>query len=138
MIIIIMSGGFLLLLCFYCSLMSFAEGFFFFLGVTLKPETIKKTLVNQMLLCFGIMFASQVRNCYQLIFCLLLFIALLFPDVVEVALTMISQHSSSMVSLLGIIEQCLKAGKKQSWHAASVTNICVGLLAGSKVLTFLL
>ncbi|KDO58977.1 hypothetical protein CISIN_1g0013684mg, partial [Citrus sinensis] len=67
-----------------------------------QPETIKKTLVNQMLLCFGIMFASQ--------------------------------HSSGMLSLLGIIEQCLKAGKKQSWHAASVTNICVGLLAGLKAL----
>lgn len=116
--------------------MPFAECFFF--GVMLKPETIKKTLVNQMLLCFGIMFASQVRNCYRLIFCLLLFTALSVPDVVEVALTMISQHSSGMVSLLGIIEQCLKAGKKQSWHAASVTNICVGLLAGLKVLTFLL
>lgn len=40
-----------------------------------------------------------------------------------------------MLSLLGMIEQCLKAGKKQSWHAASVTNICVGLLAGLKVLS---
>lgn len=39
-----------------------------------------------------------------------------------------------MLSLLGVIEQCLKAGKKQTWHAASVTNICVGLLAGFKVL----
>jgi len=28
----------------------------------LKPETINKMLVNQMLLCFGIMFASQVRG----------------------------------------------------------------------------
>jgi hypothetical protein len=43
-----------------------------------------------------------------------------------------------MLSLLGMIEQCLKAGKKQSWHAASVTNICVGLLAGFKVLFILL
>lgn len=67
-----------------------------------QPETINKTLVNQMLLCFGIMFTSQ--------------------------------HSSGMLSLLGIIEQCLKTGKKQSWHAASVTNICVGLLAGLKAL----
>ncbi|KAL4652128.1 hypothetical protein ACB092_01G210800 [Castanea dentata] len=67
-----------------------------------QPETISKTLVNQMLLCFGVIFAAQ--------------------------------DSSGMLALLGIIEQCLKAGKKQSWHAASVTNICVGLLTGFKVL----
>ncbi|CAK7344401.1 unnamed protein product [Dovyalis caffra] len=66
------------------------------------PETIDKTLVNQMLLCFGIMFASQ--------------------------------DSGGMLLLLGMVEQCLKAGKKQSWHAASVTNICVGLLSGLKAL----
>ncbi|KAK6913494.1 Laa1/Sip1/HEATR5-like, HEAT repeat region [Dillenia turbinata] len=65
-----------------------------------QPETISKTLVNQMLLCFGTMFASQ--------------------------------DSGGMLSLLGIIEHCLRAGKKQSWHAFSVTNICVGLLAGLK------
>ncbi|KAF4394315.1 hypothetical protein G4B88_018465 [Cannabis sativa] len=69
------------------------------------PEPINKTLVNQMLLCFGLMFASQ--------------------------------DSGGMLSLLGIIEQCLKSGKKQPWHAASVTNICVGLLAGFKALIFL-
>ncbi|XP_065620338.1 protein SWEETIE-like [Quercus suber] len=68
----------------------------------MKPETISKTLVNQMLLCFGVIFAAQ--------------------------------DSSGMLALLGIIEQCLKAGKKQSWHAASVTNICVGLLTGFKAL----
>ncbi|XP_052195097.1 protein SWEETIE isoform X2 [Diospyros lotus] len=67
-----------------------------------QPETISKMLVNQKLLCFGTMFASQDRV--------------------------------GMLSLLGMIEQCLKAGKKQSWHAASVTNICVGLLAGLKAL----
>ncbi|KAF8399147.1 hypothetical protein HHK36_015012 [Tetracentron sinense] len=67
-----------------------------------QPETISKMLVNQMLLCFGIIFASQ--------------------------------DSGVMLSLLGMIEQCLKAGKKQSWHAASVTNACVGLLAGLKAL----
>lgn len=39
-----------------------------------------------------------------------------------------------MLSLLGVMEQCLKAGKKQPWHSASVTNICVGLLAGFKVM----
>lgn len=66
------------------------------------PETINKMLVNQMLLCFGIMFASQ--------------------------------DNGGMLLLLGMVEQCLKAGKKQSWHEASVTNICVGLLAGLKAL----
>ncbi|RYR59970.1 hypothetical protein Ahy_A04g017089 isoform A [Arachis hypogaea] len=67
-----------------------------------QPETISKTLVNQMLLFFGITFACQ--------------------------------DSGGMLSLLGIIEQCLKAGKKQHWRAASITNICVGLLAGFKAL----
>ncbi|KAK7295809.1 hypothetical protein RJT34_18721 [Clitoria ternatea] len=67
-----------------------------------QPETISKTLVNQMLLFFGIIFASQ--------------------------------DSGGMLSLLGIIEQCLKAGKKHHWRAASLTNICVGLLAGFKAL----
>ncbi|PON93486.1 Coatomer beta subunit [Trema orientale] len=70
-----------------------------------QPEPINKTLVNQMLLCFGLMFASQ--------------------------------DSGGMLSLLGIIEQCLKSGKRQPWHAASVTNICVGLLSGFKALLFL-
>ncbi|XP_058187917.1 protein SWEETIE-like isoform X1 [Rhododendron vialii] len=67
-----------------------------------QPETVSKMSVNQKLLCFGTMFASE--------------------------------DSGGMLSLLGMIEQCLKAGKKQSWHAASVTNICVGLLAGLKAL----
>ncbi|KAL3525448.1 hypothetical protein ACH5RR_013820, partial [Cinchona calisaya] len=67
-----------------------------------QPETVSKMLVNQMLLCFGTMFASQ--------------------------------DSSGMLSLLGMMEQCLKAGKKQSWRTASVTNICVGLLSGLKAL----
>lgn len=51
--------------------------------------------------------------------------------------SILPQDSGGMLSLLGMIEQCLKAGKKQSWHAASVTNICVGLLAGLKVLIVL-
>ncbi|CDP02785.1 unnamed protein product [Coffea canephora] len=67
-----------------------------------QPETVSKMLVNQMLLCFGTMFASQ--------------------------------DSSGMLSLLGMMEQCLKAGKKQSWRTASITNICVGLLSGLKAL----
>ncbi|KAF9625554.1 hypothetical protein IFM89_024327 [Coptis chinensis] len=67
-----------------------------------QPETTIKMLVNQMLLCFGILFATQ--------------------------------DSGGKLSLLGLIEQCLKSGKKQSWHSASVTNACVGLLAGLKAL----
>lgn len=47
------------------------------------------------------------------------------------------QNSGGILSLLGMMEQCLKAGKKQPWHAASITNICVGLLAGLKVLAIL-
>ncbi|XP_010419035.1 PREDICTED: HEAT repeat-containing protein 5B-like [Camelina sativa] len=66
------------------------------------PETVKKTLVNQMVLCFGIIFASQ--------------------------------DSQGMLSLLSVIQQCMKAGKKQHWRTASLTNICVGLLAGLKAL----
>ncbi|XP_039034805.1 protein SWEETIE isoform X2 [Hibiscus syriacus] len=45
-----------------------------------------------------------------------------------------AQNSAGMLYLLGMMEQCLKAGKKQPWHAASITNICVGLLAGLKAL----
>ncbi|XP_010528470.1 PREDICTED: HEAT repeat-containing protein 5B isoform X2 [Tarenaya hassleriana] len=66
------------------------------------PETVKKTAVNQMLLCFGTMFASQ--------------------------------DSNGMRQLLSVIQQCMKAGKRQQWRAAVLTNICVGLLAGLKAL----
>ncbi|XP_075091342.1 protein SWEETIE [Nicotiana tabacum] len=67
-----------------------------------QPETTSKMLVNQKLLCFGSIFASE--------------------DI------------GGMLSLLEMIEQCLRAGKKQAWHATSVTNICVGLLSGLKAL----
>ncbi|XP_073057988.1 protein SWEETIE isoform X1 [Primulina eburnea] len=67
-----------------------------------QPETISKMLVNQMLLCFGTMFAFQ--------------------------------DSNGMLKFIGMMDQCLKAGKKQIWHTASITNICVGLLAGLKTL----
>ncbi|KAJ8637016.1 hypothetical protein MRB53_011283 [Persea americana] len=67
-----------------------------------QPEGTSKMVVNQMLLCFGTIFAMQ--------------------------------DSRGKVTLLGMMEQCLKAGKKQSWHAASVTNVCVGLLSGLKAL----
>lgn len=91
--------------------------------------------MNQMLLCFGVIFAAQVVECSNgLVFAYFL----LYLNVVDVTWIYISQDSSGMLALLGIIEQCLKAGKKQSWHAASVTNICVGLLTGFKVLFFLL
>lgn len=50
----------------------------------------------------------------------------------------LSQDSAGMLSLLGTMDHCLKTGKKQSCHAASVTNICIGLLAGFKVLFILL
>lgn len=103
--------------------------------LTMKPETVSKTLVNQMLLCFGVIFAAQVVEWSNgLVFaCFLLYL-----NVVDVTWIYISQDSSGMLAILGIIEQCLKAGKKQSWHAASVTNICVGLLTGFKVLFILL
>ncbi|XP_077230289.1 HEAT repeat-containing protein isoform X2 [Tasmannia lanceolata] len=67
-----------------------------------QPETISKMIVNQMLLCFGTIFAIQ--------------------DI------------SGKLRLLGMIDQSLKAGKKQSWHVANITNVCVGLLAGLKAL----
>ncbi|KAI3726462.1 hypothetical protein L1987_66259 [Smallanthus sonchifolius] len=70
-----------------------------------QPETISKMLVNQMLLSFGVMFATQ--------------------------------DSSEVLSLLSILEQCLKTGKRHALHATSVTNVCVGLLSGLKaILTF--
>ncbi|XP_073155187.1 protein SWEETIE isoform X2 [Henckelia pumila] len=67
-----------------------------------QPETISKMLVNQMLLCFGTMFAFQ--------------------------------DSNGMLKFIGMMDQCLKTGKKQIWHTANITNICVGLLAGLKTL----
>ncbi|KAH9602675.1 hypothetical protein KSS87_010209 [Heliosperma pusillum] len=67
-----------------------------------QPETVNKMLINQKLLCFGIVFAFQ--------------------------------DNGTMLSLLGVIEKSLKAGKKQSWHANNITNICVGLLAGLKAM----
>ncbi|KAK1263806.1 hypothetical protein QJS04_geneDACA011908 [Acorus gramineus] len=43
-----------------------------------------------------------------------------------------AQDGSGKLTLLTMVDQCLKAGKKQSWHVASVTNVCVGLLSGLK------
>lgn len=45
-----------------------------------------------------------------------------------------TQDVGGMLSLLEMVEQCLRAGKKQAWHGTSVTNICVGLLSGLKVI----
>ncbi|KAI3768087.1 hypothetical protein L2E82_18519 [Cichorium intybus] len=68
-----------------------------------QPETVSKMLVNQMLLCFGVMFATQ--------------------------------DSSGMLSLLGILEQSLKAGnKRNALHGITITNVCVGLLSGLKAM----
>ncbi|KMZ69414.1 HEAT repeat-containing protein [Zostera marina] len=67
-----------------------------------QPETTSKMLVNQMLLCFGDVFAIQ--------------------------------DSHGKLLLLNTIDNCLKTGKKQSWHATSITNACVGLLSGLKTL----
>ncbi|KZV35643.1 HEAT repeat-containing protein 5B [Dorcoceras hygrometricum] len=44
------------------------------------------------------------------------------------------QDSNGMLKFIGMMDQCLKAGKRQIWHTASITNICVGLLAGLKTL----
>lgn len=59
-------------------------------------------------------------------------------NIVNLPGNFISQDNGGMMSLLGMLEQCLKTGKKQLWHAASVTNMCVGLLAGLKVLICLM
>lgn len=98
------------------------------LSLILKPETTGKMLVNQMLSGYGMLFATQVTLC-KLHFSIYLFWFEVGLLVVEV----IFQDRSGKLSLLGMIEQCLKVGKKQAWHAASVTNACVGLLAGLKV-----
>ncbi|KAG6470885.1 hypothetical protein ZIOFF_071965 [Zingiber officinale] len=65
-----------------------------------QSESMCKLLVNQMLLCFGTMFAAQ--------------------------------DNEGKIALLNKVDQCLKTGKKQPWHVATVTNACVGLLAGLK------
>ncbi|CAO2817215.1 unnamed protein product [Amaranthus hypochondriacus] len=44
------------------------------------------------------------------------------------------QDNGGIRSLLGVIEQSFKSGKRQSLHATVVNNICVGLLAGLKAL----
>ncbi|KAJ0962918.1 hypothetical protein J5N97_028040 [Dioscorea zingiberensis] len=63
-------------------------------------ESVRKMLVNQMLLFFGTIFASQ--------------------------------DNGGKLVLLNMIDQCLKIGKKQPWHRASITNACVALLSGLK------
>ncbi|XP_068658237.1 protein SWEETIE isoform X2 [Aristolochia californica] len=45
-----------------------------------------------------------------------------------------TQNDGGKLRLLSMIEQSLKAGKKQSWHTGNMTNVCVGLLAGLKAL----
>ncbi|CAA6670474.1 unnamed protein product [Spirodela intermedia] len=43
-----------------------------------------------------------------------------------------SQDTGGKLRLLNAIDQCLKSGRKQSWHGANVTNTCVVLLVGIK------
>ncbi|KAL4197361.1 hypothetical protein AMTRI_Chr04g187950 [Amborella trichopoda] len=43
-----------------------------------------------------------------------------------------TQDADSKLRLLSTIEQPLRTGKRQSWHVALTTNVCVGLLAGLK------
>ncbi|AAD10656.1 Unknown protein [Arabidopsis thaliana] len=61
----------------------------------------------------------------------------LAPSVWESKVSSFPLDSQGMLSLLSVIQQCLKAGKKQQWRTASLTNICAGLLAGLKVLPIL-
>lgn len=44
------------------------------------------------------------------------------------------QDNDGKLLLLKQIDQCLKAVKKQSWYRNCITNACVGLLSGLKVL----
>lgn len=99
----------------------------------MKPETIRKMLVNQMLLSFGTMFASQVGDAIVGLVCKCSLLITLKSTECCHLVSPFSQDSRGMLSFLGLVDQCLKAGKRQAWRAASVTNICVGLLAGLKV-----
>lgn len=65
-----------------------------------QPVSLGRLLVNHMLLCFGIIFATE--------------------------------GLAGKLQLLDIVDQSLKTGRKQAWHAANITNVCVGLLAGLK------
>ncbi|XP_078444054.1 HEAT repeat-containing protein [Wolffia australiana] len=44
------------------------------------------------------------------------------------------QDMAGKLRLLSLIEQCLKAGRKYSWHGANLTNTCVVLLFGIKAM----
>ncbi|EFH64838.1 binding protein [Arabidopsis lyrata subsp. lyrata] len=59
----------------------------------------------------------------------------LAPSVWESKVSSFPLDSQGMLSLLSVIQQCMKAGKKQQWRTASLTNICAGLLAVLCVLT---
>lgn len=65
-----------------------------------QPVSLGRLLVNHMLLCFGLIFATEGQV--------------------------------GKLQLLDIVDQSLKTGKKQAWHTANITNVCVGLLAGLK------
>ncbi|BBN09583.1 HEAT repeat-containing protein 5 [Marchantia polymorpha subsp. ruderalis] len=65
-----------------------------------QPLPVATVLVDEMLLCFGTVFAAQTEK--------------------------------GKLQLLEIILESARAGKKQSWHSANITNICVALLGGLK------
>ncbi|KAG0503476.1 hypothetical protein HPP92_003548 [Vanilla planifolia] len=44
------------------------------------------------------------------------------------------QDDGGKALLLTTIDNCIKSGKKQSWHLASITNACVALLAALKAM----
>lgn len=90
-------------------------------------------LVNQMILGFGTMFACQVGCLTMINFFDTFFFFYLYQSSVIFDCCSHDQDSGGMLSLLGTIDQCLKTGRRQAWHAASVTNICAALLAGLKV-----
>lgn len=101
----------------------------------LKPESVSKMLVNQTLLCYGSIFACQVHLnsaihsflTWEFCFCLLIFS-------IFVCSYAYWQDNTAKMKLLNNIDHCLKAGKKYSWYMLLVSNACVALLSGLKVL----
>lgn len=65
-----------------------------------QPLPVATLLVNEMLLCFGLIFLAQ--------------------------------RDARKLQLLDMIESSARASKKQSWHEANATNVCVALLAALK------
>lgn len=61
--------------CMYCILVVCTQIYLLFMQSIMKPETVSKMLINQMLLCFGTMFASQVYYMIGTLNSVLLFLA---------------------------------------------------------------